>query len=261
MSPSRSLRVSPPIGCASPWPAGPLDAAQRAFDLLTCPPAPVAFDCRGVEALPQRVVPLDELRRLLIHDATPRATRDVVWREVVTRARRDGSVWVLAAVGLAIPGLRRRAGRLAFGWHGETADLDAELLTGFLERLHTIDIDAANICSRLLDAGARAVRRVRTCAQDNDVIRVQDAWGPPPPRPWDHPDWVLTRALAAAVIDPDECLLISATRLDDVPLSVAAERLGISLDLASAWRRAGEQRLVAALRAGELDWVGLSPSR
>lgn len=242
------------------WPSGPLDAAQRAFQLLTIPPAPLAFDCRGIADLPQRLVPLDELGRLLISDATPRPIRDVVWQEVVTRARRDGPAWVVAAVGLALPGLRRRAGRLASGWRGETADLDAELLTGFLERLSTIDLDAANICSRLIDAGARSVRRARACAQDNDAVRIFEAWGPPPRRPWDHPDWVLARALAAAVLDPEECLLISATRLDDVPIQVVADRLGISMQLAISWRRRGEQRLVAAVRAGDLDWVALAPA-
>jgi hypothetical protein len=35
-----------------PWPFSPLDAAQRAFDLLTCPPAPLAFDGPGFAGLP-----------------------------------------------------------------------------------------------------------------------------------------------------------------------------------------------------------------
>jgi hypothetical protein len=258
-TPCRSTPDNPAVGSGG-WPSGPLDAAQRAFGLLTVPPAPLAFDCRGLADLPQRMVPLDELRRLLIGDATQRPVRDVVWREVVTRARRDGPAWVVAAVGLALPGLRRRAGLLAAGWHGETADLDAELLTGFLERLTTIDLDAANICSRLIDAGARSVRRARACAQDNDAVRIFQAWGPPPRRPWDHPDWVLARALAAAVLDPEECLLISATRLDDVPIQVVADRLGISTQLAISWRRSGERRLVTAVRAGELDWVSLAPA-
>lgn len=237
------------------WAASPLDAAQRAFALLTAPPSPLHLDGRLVDELPDRPIPLGELRGLLIHDATPRAVRDVVWRQIVGRARREGQAWVLAAVGVAMPGLRHRAGRLAYGWQGDTADLDAELLAGFLERLTTIDLDAPNVCARLIDAGARAVRRARDSVRDNDAIRVQDAWGPPPPRPWDHPDWVLTRALRAAVIDPEECLLISATRLDDVPLRVAAGELGISIELAAAWRRAGELRLLDALRAGNLDWA------
>jgi len=241
------------------WPASPLDAAQRAFELLTTPPRPLTFDGRRVDGLPDRPIVVNRLRELLIDDATPRTVRDATWRELVALARGGHPAWVLATVGLSIPGLRRRAGRLAFGWHGETADLDAELLTGFLDRLSTIDLDGPNICSRLIDAGARAVRRARHSVRDNDVIRVQEAWGPPP-RPWGHPDWVLTRALTAAVIDPEECLLISATRLDDVPLRVVAERLGVSVDLAASWRRDGERRLVAAIRAGDLDWVPLSPT-
>ena len=126
---------SRPTSSSPAWPATALDAAQRAFDLVTCPPAPLALDCRGIPGLPQRLLPLDELRRAMIRDSTPRASRDQVWRELVTRARRDGPGWVVAAVGVAMPGLRRRAGVLASGWRGETADLDAELLAGFLERL------------------------------------------------------------------------------------------------------------------------------
>ncbi len=257
--PEHALETARSTAPSREWPASPLDAAQRAFELLTILPEPLAFDGRQVSGLPDHPIAVDRLRRLLIDDATPRMVRDAAWREIVVLARGGDPAWVVTAVGLAIPGLRRRAGRLAFGWHGETADLDAELLAGFLDRLFTIDLDGANICSRLIDAGARAVRRARNSAQDNDVIRVQEAWGPPP-RPWGHPDWVLTRALTAAVIDPEECLLISATRLDDVPLRVVAERLGVSVELAASWRRDGEGRLVAAIRAGDLDWVALSPA-
>jgi hypothetical protein len=242
------------------WPAGPLDAAQRAFELLTRPPAPLAFDCRGIRHLPQRLVALDELRRLLIHDGTPRATRDAVWAELVTRARRDGQAWVVAVIGLALPGLRRRAARLAPGWHGDRADLDGELLLGFLERLRTIDVRVANIFQRLIEAGARQVKRSRRQAeQDIDAIRrAGTARSLPPARPWDHPDLVLTRAVALAVIGVEECVLIAETRLEDVPLGVVAERLGISDDIAAAWRRSGERALAEAILSGELRWAYLS---
>src|SRR5216117_2049207 len=108
---------------SAPWPSTPLDAAQRAF-----------------EGLPQRILPLDELKKFLIHNDTPRPVRDTVWRELVVRAPRDGPAWVIATVGLAMPGLRRAAGRLAAGWRADTADLDGELLAGFLTRLHTLDL-------------------------------------------------------------------------------------------------------------------------
>ena len=237
------------------WPSSPLAAAERAFELLSCPPAPLSLDARGVAGLPQDRVRVDELRRLLISDRTARPVRDRVWREVVTRARRDGPAWVIAAVGLAMPGLRRAAGRLAVGWHGETTDFDAELLAGFLARLRTVDLDEPRICGRLIDAGARAVKQVREREEQTDVVHVAGAWSLPPHHPWDHPDWVLARAVAQAVIDPDEHLLISATRLDDIPLRVVADKIGIAVPVAAAWRRKAERRLAEAIGQGELDWT------
>jgi hypothetical protein len=239
------------------WPASPLAVAARAFDLLTCPPAPLAFDARGLAALPQQILPLDELRDLLTADATPKPVRDLVWRQVVVRARRDGPAWVVAAVGLAMPGLRAQAGRLTRGWQGDPADLDAELIAGFVERLATIDLDAPRICGKLIDAGARAAKKTRLAEEEATAVHIDGAWSRTPQGPWDHPDWVLTRAVAAAVIDPEEHLLIGETRLGGVPLPVVANRLGIPTTLAARWRRKAERRLVAAIAAGEVDWETL----
>ncbi len=242
-----------------PWPTTPLDAAQRAFDLLVCPPAPLAFDGRGFPGLPNKILPLDELKRLLIDDATPRTVRDAVWRELVVRARRDGPAWVVAAVGIAMPGLRRMAGLLGKGWTGDSSDRDSELLIGFVDRLRTIDLRDTRIAGKLIDAGARAVKTAREREEQSDAIHVSTTWSLPPQQPWDHPDWVLTRAVAQAVIDPDEYLLIAGTRLDEVALATVADKLGISVSLAASWRRKAEIRLAGAIRAGELDWVPLVP--
>lgn len=244
-----------------PWPSTPLDAAQRAFELLVCPPAPLAFDGRGFAGLPDRILPLDELKTILIDEVTPRPVRDEVWRELVVRARRDGPAWVVAAVGIAMPGLRRAAGRLARGWHGDSSDRDAELLVGFVARLHNIDVRESRIVGKLIDAGARAVKSARQRQEDTDAVRLPATWSLPPQQPWDHPDWVLARAVAAAVIDSDEYMLIGATRLEDTGLAVVADTLGISVPLAAAWRRKAERRLAAAIRAGELDWVPLAQTR
>src|SRR6266568_7263143 len=206
------------------------------------------------------LLPLDELKKILIADRTPRPVREVVWREVVVRARRDGPAWVVAAVGLAMPGLRRAAGRLAAGWRGDTADLDGELLAGFVARLRTLDVHGPRVCGRLIDAGARAVQSARARVEDTDAVHVPGAWSLPPAQPWDHPDWVLARAVAAAVIDPDDHLLISATRLEEVPLQQVADRLGVSLGVAAGWRRKAERRLAQAIAAGELAWVALTPT-
>jgi len=240
------------------WPSSPLKAAKRAFDLLTCPPTQLAFDGRGFNHLPQRILPLDELTTVLISDKTPRRVRDQVWRELVTRANRDGPGWVVAAVGIAMPGLRATAGFLAARWRGDTVDLDAELLAGFVERLHTIDLDEPRVCGRLIDAGVRAAKRSRDAQEETEAIRVDSAWSKAPQQPWDHPDWVLARAVAAAVIAPDECLLIGATRLEDIPLQVVADKLEVSTAVAAAWRRAAERRVASAIATGELDWVPIA---
>jgi hypothetical protein len=236
------------------WPSTPLDAVQRAFDLLVCPPAPLAFDCRPFPGLPAQVLPLDELKAALIDETTPRRVRDAVWRELVVRARRDGPAWVVAAAGIAMPGLRRMAGMLSQRWHGDSADRDAELLIGFVERLQTIDLAETRIVGKLIDAGARRVKQSRQDADEVDTVRVIGRWSLPPQFPWDHPDWVLSRAVAAAVIDPDECLLISATRLDRVELQVVADKLGITRELATDWRYRAERRLADAIHSGELAW-------
>jgi hypothetical protein len=243
------------------WPTSPLDAAQRAFDLLTCPPAPLAFDGRGFAGLPDQLMPLDELRKLLLLPHTAVTVRDSVWRELVIRSRRDGPAWVVAAVGMAIPGLRHTAGMLTTGWKGDVSDLNSELLVGFLERLKVVDVDQRRICGRLIDAGARAAKRMRERYSDEQLVHVAAPGPRMPMLPWDHPDWVLARAVVASVLDPEEANLIAATRLGTATLAEAASALGMDAVLAASWRRTAELRLRDAIRAGELDHVSIAPRR
>ncbi|GIH05681.1 hypothetical protein Rhe02_37480 [Rhizocola hellebori] len=243
------------------WPSTPLDAAEKAFVMLAEAPTHVPFDARGCEGLPSKILPLDELRQLLLAPATGEAVRDGVWRELVIRSRRDGPAWRVAAVGMALPGLRRRAGMLAAGWRGDTHDLDSELLLGFMERLRSIDLDERRICGRLIDAGVRAARALRDTDSDALLIRGCSASSLWPIRPWDHPDLVLARAVAAAVLDREEARLIAETRLEHGTLVQVAAELGISQQTASQWRARAEQRLKKAIDDGELAFVALRPRR
>jgi len=136
---------------------------------------------------------------------------------------------------------------------GETADIDAEVLAGFVARLRTLDVAGGRVAGRLVDAGIRAGRRARASAGDGDTVRVEQAWSGPPSHPWDHPDWVLARAVTAGVLDRTEARLIGATRLEDVPLVEAAAALRVDPELAADWRYRAEGRLRDAVRAGELD--------
>ena len=66
----------------------PFDAADTAFRLLCAGPQPLALHASKVAAgLPDRPVPLDELRVLLLHPSTGARARNQVWAELVRRAR------------------------------------------------------------------------------------------------------------------------------------------------------------------------------
>jgi len=243
------------------WPTTPLDAAEKAFVMLAEAPTHVPFDARNFAGLPRKILPLDELRKLLLTRGISETIRDAVWRELVIRSRRDGPAWRIAAIGMALPGLRRQAGMLAAGWHGDSHDLDSELLLGFMERLRTIDLDEPRICGRLIDAGVRAARTLRDKDSDTRLIRSESAGSLLPIRPWDHPDFVLARAIAIGVIDRDEARLIAETKLDHRTLARVAAEIGISPQTASDWRARAEKRLEKAINDGELAFVPLRSRR
>jgi len=239
------------------WPPSHLDAAEHAFTLLIKRPTPMAFDGRDFDGLPDQILPLEDLRRLLLAPATAEHVRDAVWRELVTRARRGGPAWVVCAVNMALPGLRATAGQLTAGWHGDTADLDSELLTGFLCRLKTVDLDAPRICGRLIEAGLRAARKARDQEADTHLIRANAAGPIAPIQPWDHPELVLARAVAAGVIKAEEANLIAATRLGETTLARAAELLGRPPSTLGSKRARAERKLAAAIADGDLAFVPL----
>jgi hypothetical protein len=55
--------------------------------------------------------------------------------------------------------------------------------------------------------------------------------------------------------------LIAETRLGHASLRQVAQRLGVSVPLAAAHRRAAERRLVEAITDGSLEWVSLEARR
>jgi hypothetical protein len=107
-------------------------------------------------------MPLDELRGVLLARTTSVAVRDAVQPALVIRAGRDGPAWVVAAVGMAMPGLRRTGGLLAAGWRGDAADL----FVGVVERFRTVDIDvpgsAVGSSTPACARPARSARRTTT---------------------------------------------------------------------------------------------------
>ena len=105
------LRSRPPRppGASSwtttPPPLEPFDAADAAFRLLCAGPQPLALHASRLAAgLPDRLVPLDELRVLLLHPATSAGARNAVWAELVRRARAGDPAWTVGLAGIAHAG-------------------------------------------------------------------------------------------------------------------------------------------------------------
>src|SRR5262245_31108567 len=102
---------------------GPLDTADAAFRALVTGPAPLAINPGRLAAgLPDRMVPLDELRALLLHPATSAHARNKVWAHLVRRARGGEPAWVVGLTGVAMPGLRRAVAAASGFYRGDPHD-------------------------------------------------------------------------------------------------------------------------------------------
>lgn len=68
-----------------------LDLARNYFGNLTTGPDPLSLNGRGFPGLPDRHIPLDEIRDLLLTRSCPQTTRDAVWARLVELAREQGA--------------------------------------------------------------------------------------------------------------------------------------------------------------------------
>jgi hypothetical protein len=211
----------------------PLDSADASFRALITGHQPLALHAASLAVgLPDRQVPLDELRVLLLHPATGARARNQVWAELVRRARPGSPAWVVGLVGVAMPGLRRAAATLAASYRSDPADLHIEILAGFLAAIRALDpddLDRVPLASRLCWAAWRAGQALACtdasyAAARRDLPDSYDA----PYMPGGHPDFVLAAAVARGVLTPAQARLIGRNRLEGIPLAQIAGELGIS---------------------------------
>lgn len=222
-----------------------LDVARRAFELLVAGPNPLAVDGALFPGFPGRLLPLDEVRTRLLDRDCPAATRDRVWAYLVTRAREHGGAWTVGCVGVAMPALTATAAELCAGFAGDRADIDSEILAGFLAALPVVDLEAPAIVLRLRWAAYRAGLAAVRDALATPGVPIEEGFHSAPPRPpWAHPDFVLLRAVADGVISREEADLIGATRLDDISLHDYAAQRGMSYQACKKARLKAEYRLV-----------------
>lgn len=238
-----------------------LTMVEKAFELLACEPAPLVFDARPIPGLPDTAMPLDELRRLLLHGRYDSDVTDEVWRQLALHTRQRGPAWVVGAIGVALPALTRLAARISRGYARHADDVDSEVLAGFLHALRTADLGPPRLWLRLCWAAWRAGVAV-VKADDGEELPLDLPSGSRSPRmPYGHPDLLLGRAAAAGLITADAAELISATRFGDALIEHLAAEVGVTASVLRMRRRRAERVVAAAVTRGDLSGPVRSSSR
>ncbi|WP_300019131.1 hypothetical protein [Pseudonocardia sp.] len=231
----------------------PLDAARSAFGWLVTGPEPLSVDGCGFAGLPDRLVPLDEVRQRLLRRRCPQPVRDAVWAHLVTRSRAEAGAWTVGCVGVALPALTGIAAKLTSRFAGDPRDVHAAVLAGFLAELPVIDLARPRIMLRLRWAAYRAGHTCLRESLDAPTPSARAFHSAAPPAPAGHPDLVMARAVTAGAITPVEAELIGSTRLEEVSLAEAAARRGTGYEAAKKARQRAEHRLVAFVREHQAE--------
>ncbi|GAB1644331.1 hypothetical protein [Krasilnikovia sp. MM14-A1259] len=228
-----------------------LDAIDYRFRLAGQGPQPLSVDGRALgHGLPRRPIALVELSSILMHPSCSPEAADAAWRLLVAGARTGAERWIVGAVGVALPGLRRRAHHL---WKLSAGDVDAALIAQFMQALTSVDIAKPGVVTRLLNT---AFSKARSELDKREPASGQVAFVPESrvqTTGLNHPDFVLARAVRADVITAAEADVIGATYLEATSVGEYAERVGRSYWQVYRQRGAAVQRLVAAIRSGDLD--------
>lgn len=235
-----------------------LTVAEKAFVLLTCEPAPLAFDARAVPGLPDKTMPLDELRKQLVYERYNSDTTDTLWRQLAHHAREWGPAWVVGAIGVALPALTHLSAKISRGHARHADDVDSEVLAGFLHALRTADLDTPRLWLRLCWAAWRAGVAVTKDADTEELPANLSNGSHSPRMPYGHPDLLLGRAAATGLITADAAELISSTRFGDALIEQLAAEQGVTASVLRMRRRRAERLVAAAIQHGEMRGVALN---
>ena len=227
----------------------PFDTLEKTFDLLVTGPRPLTLDTTPIAGLPNRAVPLGELKARLLHPSTLFSVRDAIVDQLVARSQAHGGAWTIGLAGVLLPGLRRAAWPLVQACPGKGADIEAETLAAFLTAVAACQPGRARLASRLCWLARTGAQRLLRAELSEQARVGTDPVSAAPPRPWGHPDLVLAKAVAAGVIGAADAELIGATRIGDVDLADAANALGITYKSCHLRRSRAESKLVEFLRS------------
>jgi hypothetical protein len=256
---------------------GPFDTLEEVFRLACRGPSPLALDGTAVAGLPERAVPLDELRAILLHPSTAHPTRDATLSLLLARARREGGTATVALAGVLLFGLRRAVAVFCELCPERVADIEAETLVGLIEGIAKTDPSRRRLAARLTWLARNRAKQLVEAETTEAFSRGERLGSGPhpvavpetdpgqlahierrpfsaaPPRPFGHPDFVLEKAVDEEVICADDAALVGDTRLGQLSLPAAARALGIDHWAARKRRQRAEEALRRWIESPEYE--------
>jgi len=265
------------VPTSSDWPSSALGVAEKVFSLLQRGPAPLSLSPHDLRPDPagdqasvaggvlagQEPVSLWSLRELVVRRELPVVVVNQMWTVLVTRAQTDGETWTVGAVGMALPALFSLAGDLSGSPRRECADLDAEILGGFLSGLALARPGTRALFPVLLrharNAGLAWVTAQRLAARARPLTHASlDRLLTPETST--HPDQVLAELVAAEVLTSQDARLLIATRLEGIPDRQVAAAAGLTYDTLRKRRLRAERKVTAHLTGHRSAHVADNPT-
>lgn len=212
---------------------------------------PLTIDGSKLSAdLPSQNMKIDKLFELIRKQTTEQSIKDAIWAEIVRLAQSVGQPWTLVATGLIAPALHSAAQRVLTHRGGNRADVEADMLLGFIEALRITDPSMQRLAYHLKQiAYQRAISAYQVPIQhlnQSGVVRPV----PLVTRPG-HPDLVLAQAIEDNALTMTEAELIGRTRLEGTDLPTVARDLDLPHDECLRRRERAETQLARYLQLGE----------
>jgi hypothetical protein len=200
-------------------------------------------------------IALEQARQMLYDRSVEPPARTSLWHQITERVRMDAdrSGWPSAVVWLGLPGLRRTAFKITWYFGAEREDVEAELVTCYLEALTEVGADCPDPGGWVLrSACSRAWtvwRRARPEVAVDDVEGVgHTPLGSDPEGPWqvDYDPPATHPGLSA-----DRRIIVPAHRVEGVRIGALAQAWGLADTAAgTAYSGRGGQVATISLRRG-----------
>lgn len=226
--------------------------------------SPVTFDAWALSPdLPEQALSLGEVIDLLGSQATDHAVKDAIWAELVRLAQTETQPWQIVTAGILAPGLAATARRVVIERGGDPAEIESEVMLGFIEALRVVDPSMRRLVPHLkrvaYHRAINAFQRPSTYGAESAAFCVV-----PAAARRGHVDLVLAEAIGYHILTRAEAELIGRTRIEGLTLTTAAGQLGIPTAQSRKVRTDAEFKLDEFLRSPtyrDHHLTGYSPRR